>query len=323
MFAIYKHWHAMTQRVANSDFATRTLPPMLTTVGNYAELMRLHKPIGIFLLLWPTLWALWLASYGRPNEQVFAVFVLGVLLTRSAGCVINDFADRDFDARVQRTKDRPLANKRLEPAEAIIVFVALSLIAVALVLTLDRTTQWLAAGGAAMIITYPFFKRFFALPQAYLGAAFSWSIPMAYAAQTGSVPRLAWLLFIANILWTTAYDTMYAMVDRADDVKIGIKSSGILFGDADCARKVTSRVQQDLVPLNAQQLPRDRGAALRAAYGRQLLEVQLQLGDAWRHLDVEGIRVEGVALPVQQLPVGVDLQARQGGGIPIRPMCAG
>ncbi len=235
MFAIYKHWHSLTQRVANSDFATRTLPPMLTTIGNYAELMRLHKPIGIFLLLWPTLWALWLASYGRPTEQVFAVFVLGVLLTRSAGCVINDFADRDFDARVQRTKDRPLANKRLEPAEAIIVFVALSLIALALVLTLDRTTQWLAAGGAAMIVTYPFFKRFFALPQAYLGVAFSWSIPMAYAAQTGSVPRLAWLLFIANILWTTAYDTMYAMVDREDDVKIGIKSSAILFGDADCA----------------------------------------------------------------------------------------
>jgi 4-hydroxybenzoate polyprenyltransferase len=208
---------------------------MLTTVGNYAELMRLHKPIGIFLLLWPTLWALWLASYGRPYEHVFLVFVLGVLLTRSAGCVINDFADRDFDARVQRTKDRPLANKRLEPAEAIIVFVALSLVAIALVMSLSRITQWLALAGAVMIVSYPFFKRFFVLPQAYLGAAFSWSIPMAYAAQTGTVPRLAWLLFIANILWTTAYDTMYAMVDREDDLKIGIKSSAILFGDADCA----------------------------------------------------------------------------------------
>jgi 4-hydroxybenzoate polyprenyltransferase len=233
--SLYQTWHSMTQRVANSNFATRTLPPMLTTVGNYAELMRLHKPIGIFLLLWPTMWALWLASYGRPNQHVFIVFVLGVLLTRSAGCVINDFADRDFDARVQRTKDRPLANKRLDPAEALIVFVALSLVAVALVMTLDRTTQWLALAGAAMIVSYPFFKRFFVLPQAYLGAAFSWSIPMAYAAQTGSVPRLAWLLFIANILWTTAYDTMYAMVDREDDLKIGIKSSAILFGDADCA----------------------------------------------------------------------------------------
>jgi 4-hydroxybenzoate polyprenyltransferase len=233
--SLYQTWHSMTQRVANSNFATRTLPPMLTTVGNYSELMRLHKPIGIFLLLWPTMWALWLASYGRPNQHVFIVFVLGVLLTRSAGCVINDFADRDFDARVQRTKDRPLANKRLDPAEALIVFVALSLVAVALVMTLDRTTQWLALAGAAMIVSYPFFKRFFVLPQAYLGAAFSWSIPMAYAAQTGSVPRLAWLLFIANILWTTAYDTMYAMVDREDDLKIGIKSSAILFGDADCA----------------------------------------------------------------------------------------
>jgi 4-hydroxybenzoate polyprenyltransferase len=233
--SLYQTWHSITQRVANSDFATRTLPPMLTTVGNYAELMRLHKPIGIFLLLWPTLWALWLASYGRPYEHVFLVFVLGVLLTRSAGCVINDFADRDFDARVQRTKDRPLANKRLEPAEAIIVFVALSLVAIALVMSLSRITQWLALAGAVMIVSYPFFKRFFVLPQAYLGAAFSWSIPMAYAAQTGTVPRLAWLLFIANILWTTAYDTMYAMVDREDDLKIGIKSSAILFGDADCA----------------------------------------------------------------------------------------
>jgi 4-hydroxybenzoate polyprenyltransferase len=163
------------------------------------------------------------------------VFVLGVFLTRSAGCVINDYADREFDARVQRTKDRPLATKKLEPAEALFVFAGLSLLALSLVLTLDRTTQLLALVGAVMIVSYPFFKRFFVLPQAYLGAAFSWSIPMAYAAQTGAVPRLAWLLFIANILWTTAYDTMYAMVDREDDVKIGIKSSAILFGDADCA----------------------------------------------------------------------------------------
>jgi 4-hydroxybenzoate polyprenyltransferase len=166
---------------------------------------------------------------------VFVVFVLGVILTRSAGCVINDYADRDFDARVQRTKDRPLATKKLEPAEALFVFAGLSFLALSLVLTLDRTTQLLALGGAAMIVSYPFFKRFFVLPQAYLGAAFSWSIPMAYAAQTGSVPRLAWLLFLTNILWTTAYDTMYAMVDREDDLKIGIKSSAILFGDADCA----------------------------------------------------------------------------------------
>jgi 4-hydroxybenzoate polyprenyltransferase len=161
--------------------------------------------------------------------------MLGVLLTRSAGCVINDFADRDFDARVHRTKDRPLADKRIEPGEALIVFAGLSILALALVLTLDRLTQLLALAGAAMIVTYPFFKRFFVLPQAYLGAAFSWSIPMAYAAQSGAVPRLAWLLFIANILWTTAYDTIYAMVDREDDLKIGIRSSAILFGEADRA----------------------------------------------------------------------------------------
>ena len=173
------------------------------------------------------------ASHGRPDEHVFVVIVLGVLLTRSAGCVINDFADREFDKHVQRTKDRPLATGVIEPGEALLVFAGLSMLAVALVLTLNRTTQLLALAGAAMIVSYPFFKRFFVLPQAYLGAAFSWSIPMAYAAETGEVPRLAWLLFIANILWTTAYDTMYAMVDRADDLKIGIRSSAILFGDAD------------------------------------------------------------------------------------------
>jgi 4-hydroxybenzoate polyprenyltransferase len=206
---------------------------MLTTIGNYGQLMRLNKPIGIFLLLWPTLWALWLASNGRPDEHVFVVFVLGVLFTRSAGCVINDYADREFDKHVQRTKDRPLATGVIEPGEALLVFAGLSLFAVALVLTLNRTTQLLALAGAAMIVSYPFFKRFFVLPQAYLGAAFSWSIPMAFAAETTGVPRLAWLLFIANILWTTAYDTMYAMVDRHDDLKIGIRSSAILFGDAD------------------------------------------------------------------------------------------
>jgi 4-hydroxybenzoate polyprenyltransferase len=234
MLALYRYWRSFTRRIARSAFVTRTLPPLLTTLFDYAQLMRLNKPIGIFLLLWPTLWAVWLAASGRPNQHVFTVFVLGVLLTRSAGCVINDYADRNFDAQVARTKDRPLAAKRLEPGEALLVFAALSLLAVALVLTLNRTTQWLALAGAVMIVSYPFFKRFFALPQAYLGTAFSWSIPMAFAAQTGTVPRLAWLLFIANILWTTAYDTMYAMVDRNDDLKIGIRSSAILFGDADC-----------------------------------------------------------------------------------------
>jgi 4-hydroxybenzoate polyprenyltransferase len=239
MPALYQHIQSraqnVAQRIANSRFATQSLPPMLTTIRNYAQLMRLHKPIGIFLLMWPTLWALWLASHGRPNEQVFVVFILGVILTRSAGCVINDYADREFDARVARTKDRPIADKRIEPAEALFVFAGLSFLALALVLTQDRFTQLLALPGAAMIVTYPFFKRFFPLPQAYLGAAFSWSIPMAFAAQTGNVPVVAWLLFIANVLWTTAYDTMYAMADRDDDLKIGIRSSAILFGDADRA----------------------------------------------------------------------------------------
>jgi 4-hydroxybenzoate polyprenyltransferase len=221
------------QRIANSAFVTRSLPPALKTARAYAELMRLHKPIGTLLLLWPALWALWLASSGRPNEQVFVVFVLGVFLTRSAGCVINDFADRDFDAHVKRTQDRPLAAKRVDPIEALVLFACLALMALALALTLNPLAQKLAFAGAAMIVTYPFFKRFFPAPQLYLGIAFAWSIPMAYAAQSGEVPRLAWLLFIAGILWTAAYDTMYAMVDRDDDVKIGIKSTAILFGSLD------------------------------------------------------------------------------------------
>lgn len=235
MSALYQWWHAITTRVVRSRFWTQTLPPILVTLGNYGELMRLHRPIGIYLLLWPMLWALWMASQGHPNQHVFIVFVLGVLLTRSAGCVINDFADRKFDAQVKRTKDRPLVDGRLEPSEALIVFFGLVCLALALVLTLDRMTQLYALAGALMIVTYPFFKRFFALPQAYLGLAFSWSIPMTYAAQTGSVPVVAWVLFLANVAWTMAYDTIYAMVDRDDDIRIGIKSSAIVFGDADRA----------------------------------------------------------------------------------------
>jgi len=225
----------VSDRIGNSRFATQTLPPILTTMRNYSELMRLHKPIGIFLLLWPTLWALWLSSQGRPDERLFIVFVLGVLLTRSAGCVINDFADRKFDAHVERTKDRPLADGRIEPFEALVVFAGLSLLAIALVLSLDARTQWWALLGAGLIVTYPFLKRFFLLPQAYLGAAFSCSILMAYSAELGGPTVHAWLLFLANVLWTTAYDTMYAMADREDDKKIGIKSSAILFADMDRA----------------------------------------------------------------------------------------
>lgn len=201
----------------------------------YARLVRLDRPIGIWLLMWPTLWALWLSSAGRPNERVFVVFVLGVVLMRSAGCAINDYADREFDGHVERTKARPVAAGRLAPYEAVAVYVVLSLAALGLVLTLSRTTVYYALGGGFLAIVYPFLKRFFPLPQLWLGAAFSWSIPMAYAAHLGMVPRTAWLLFIAGVLWSAVYDTMYAMVDRNDDLKIGVKSAAILFGDSDRA----------------------------------------------------------------------------------------
>jgi 4-hydroxybenzoate polyprenyltransferase len=223
----------LAHRIRSTSFWNEYLPAAIKTMSTYAELMRLNRPIGIWLLLWPTLWALWLAGAGRPNERLFLIFALGVVVTRSAGCVINDYADRNLDPSVRRTKDRPLAAKRVEPREALLVFFGLSLVALALLLSLPRESQMLALGAAVMLVTYPLFKRFFPAPQLYLGAAFSWSIPMAYAAQLGAVSRLGWLLFIAGVLWTTAYDTMYAMADREDDVKIGIKSSAILFGDAD------------------------------------------------------------------------------------------
>jgi 4-hydroxybenzoate polyprenyltransferase len=211
------------------------LPRAIAKLGDYARLVRLDRPIGIWLLMWPTLWALWLSSAGRPNEQVFVVFVLGVVLMRSAGCAINDYADREFDPHVERTKTRPVAAGRITPNEAIGVYVALSLCALGLVLTLSTITVYYALAGGALAIVYPFLKRFFPLPQLWLGAAFSWSIPMAYAAQLGVVPRTAWLLFIAGVLWSAVYDTMYAMVDRDDDLKLGVKSAAILFGDADRA----------------------------------------------------------------------------------------
>lgn len=202
---------------------------------DYAQLMRLHRPIGILLLLWPTLWALWIAGQGRPDAHVFVVFVLGVVLMRSAGCVINDYADRDFDPHVARTRDRPVAAGRVSPREALVLFAVLSLIAFALVLTLNRLTILLAFAGAFLAATYPFLKRYTHLPQFYLGMAFGWGIPMAFAAQTGGVPGLAWILFAANIFWAVAYDTAYAMVDREDDLRVGVKSTAILFGRHDRA----------------------------------------------------------------------------------------
>ena len=202
---------------------------------DYARLMRWHRPIGALLLLWPTLWALWIAGQGRPDLHVLAVFVLGVALMRSAGCVINDYADRNFDPHVERTRDRPIAAGRVSPREALVLFAALCLIAFALVLTLNRLTILLSFAGAFLAATYPFVKRFTHLPQFYLGAAFGWGIPMAFAAQTGGIPPVGWALFAANVCWSVAYDTAYAMVDRDDDHKVGVKSTAILFGRHDRA----------------------------------------------------------------------------------------
>ncbi len=199
----------------------------------YARLMRLDRPVGIWLLLWPTLWALWIAGDGHPDPKVFAVFVLGVIVMRSAGCVINDFADRKLDPLVARTRHRPLATGTVAPIEALVLFAALGLIAIALVLTLNPLTRWLAIGGAVLTIVYPFTKRFFAAPQLVLGAAFGWSIPMVFAAQTGTVPRLAWLMWLVVVVWAVMYDTLYAMADREHDRQVGVKSTAILFGDAD------------------------------------------------------------------------------------------
>lgn len=199
----------------------------------YYLLTRLHRPIGIFLLLWPALWALWIAAEGFPDTMVLVVFVVGVILMRSAGCVINDYADRKFDPHVARTRDRPLASGKVSPREAVGLFVVLCISAFALVLLLNPLTIALSFGAVVFAVVYPFTKRYTQLPQVVLGAAFGWAVPMAFAAQTGSVPQIAWLLFTVTVLWATAYDTMYAMVDREDDLKIGIKSTAILFGEAD------------------------------------------------------------------------------------------
>jgi 4-hydroxybenzoate polyprenyltransferase len=220
-------------RLSSSPLFNERLPAIGARARAYARLTRMDKPIGTWLLLWPVLWALWMASSGRPDPHIFVVFVLGVVLTRAAGCAINDFADRNFDGHVKRTRDRPLVTGEVEPFEAIVVCLALSLIALGLALTLNGLTQLLALVGGFLLLTYPFMKRFFPIPQFYLGAAFTWSVPMVFAAETGEISRLAWLLFITGLVWTMAYDTMYAMVDREDDRKIGIRSSALLFGDAD------------------------------------------------------------------------------------------
>lgn len=207
----------------------------------YEKLMRLDKPIGILLLLWPTMWALWLSAVGKPDWIVLWVFVLGTVLMRSAGCVINDYADRDFDRHVERTKERPLTAGRVTTKEALALFAALSLCAFALVLMLGNPLViWMSVPALFLAASYPFTKRFFAVPQAYLGVAFGFGIPMAYAAHLGEVPAEAWWLLLANVFWAVAYDTEYAMVDREDDLKIGIKTSAITFGRFDVAAVMAS-----------------------------------------------------------------------------------
>ncbi|HQS02410.1 MAG TPA: 4-hydroxybenzoate octaprenyltransferase [Halothiobacillus sp.] len=199
----------------------------------YSELTRLNRPIGILLLLWPTYWALWVAGAGLPALGVFIIFTLGVIVMRSAGCAINDYADRKVDGHVARTRNRPLVRGVIRPKEALAVFAGLLLVALVLVLQLNRLTIALSLVAVVLAVTYPLGKRWHQLPQLQLGLAFGWSIPMGFAAQTGTVPAIAWVLFAANVFWTIAYDTLYAMADRLDDVKIGVKSTAILFGRFD------------------------------------------------------------------------------------------
>lgn len=202
---------------------------------HYARLMRFHRPIGILLLLWPTLWALWIASAGQPHGYVLLVFVAGVTLMRAAGCVINDYADRHVDPHVCRTMERPLATGKLPASEAVMLFVALCLIAFALVLTLDRLTIGLSVIAVLLAAGYPFTKRYTHWPQAVLGLAFAWGVPMAFAAETGRIPVITWWIYAAAVIWALVYDTFYAMVDRDDDLRIGVKSTAILFGRHDLA----------------------------------------------------------------------------------------
>jgi len=207
--------------------------PMMRRLHAYLRLLRLDRPIGIWLLLWPTGWALWLAAGGTPPLWLLSVFTLGVVVMRSAGCVINDWADRDFDRLVWRTRSRPLASGEVAPNEALALFAGLITVAALLLLVLPIAARWQAVIALALAVSYPFAKRWHHLPQVHLGLAFGWAIPMAFAAVQGSVPPLAWLLLVVNLIWTVAYDTLYAMADREDDRLAGIKSTALLFGEAD------------------------------------------------------------------------------------------
>jgi 4-hydroxybenzoate polyprenyltransferase len=234
MERIAERWRWFVFRVRFHPLTTNELPRLAATVNDYVELTRLNRPIGIWLLMWPTLWALWIAGHGRPDARLFIIFVVGTVLMRSAGCAVNDYADRSFDPHVERTRDRPLAAGRISTVEALVLFAALSLTALGLALRLNKLTLLFAVAGAALAVTYPFIKRFLSVPQLYLGVTFGWGIPMAFVAQRDEwPPRVAWLLLIANVLWVTVYDTIYAMVDRDDDIKIGVRSTAILFGDSD------------------------------------------------------------------------------------------
>jgi 4-hydroxybenzoate polyprenyltransferase len=210
-----------------------TLDKLWPRWHQWIQLTRLNKPVGSYLLLWPMLWALWVAAEGLPSIANLVIFTLGVFVMRSAGCVINDYADRHIDRHVKRTQDRPLTQGRIADREALIGFVMLCLIGLLLVLMTNTLTLWLSLGGVALAALYPYMKRHTHLPQVFLGAAFSWAIPMAFAAQANELTALCWLLFIANVCWTVGYDTIYAMVDRDDDLLIGVKSTAILFGDLD------------------------------------------------------------------------------------------
>jgi 4-hydroxybenzoate polyprenyltransferase len=233
MKASVRPWTRLRTSILSLPLFAVALPRLGNTLYEYALLMRLHRPIGIWLLMWPMLWALWIAGEGLPDQRLLVIFLLGALLMRSAGCIINDYADRDLDPFVKRTKDRPLAARRVSPNEALFLFAAVALVAVGLVVTLNPLAQLLAVAGAILAVTYPFMKRVFPLPQFYLGAAFGIAVPMAFAAQTGEVPRLGWVLVLATLVWAGVYDTLYAMVDREDDAKLGIRSTAILFADAD------------------------------------------------------------------------------------------
>ena len=215
------------------DPESPALPDIEDRIIQYARLARVHQPIGSLLLLWPTLWALWIAGEGRPGAAVVLVFVAGVFVMRSAGCVMNDFADRKFDPHVRRTMNRPIASGKVKPEEALVLFAVLCLAGLGLVLTLNWLAVKYSFAAVALAASYPFMKRWTYLPQVHLGVAFGWGIPMAFAALTNAVPPLAWLLLTGVVAWAVAYDTMYAMVDREDDIRVGVKSSAILFGDAD------------------------------------------------------------------------------------------